>query len=102
MPFAGALPGGGVLAGHRAGQGLASGALGGDGAGDRGEREAGVGQTEPQGVHVSDEPGVDQGDPFLPGDLGEQCLGLRGGGGPHVEAEERRSPSVTSRGPGGR
>ncbi|CAM5620359.1 hypothetical protein SALBM217S_04806 [Streptomyces griseoloalbus] len=83
-----ALCGGGVLAGHRAGQGLAAGPLGGDGAGDRGEREAGVGQAEPQGVHVSDEPGVDERDPVLTGDPGEQRLGLRGaGGGPHVEAE---------------
>ncbi len=79
---------GGVLAGHRPGQGLAAGGLCGDGARDRGEREAGVGEAEAQRVHVPHEPGVDQRDPFVARHAGEQGLGLGGvGRGPHVEAE---------------
>ncbi len=77
-----------ALAGHRAGEGVAAGLLGGDGAGDGGDREAGVGEAEAQRVHMPHEPGVDHGDPVPRGHPGEQRLGLGGAGGdPYVEAE---------------
>lgn len=83
----------GVVAGHRAGQGLAAGRLGRDGARDRGEREAGVGETEAQCVQVAHEAGVDHGDPLVARNLGEERLGIGGvGGDPYVEAE---GPQIT-------
>lgn len=79
---------GGGLAGHRTGQGPTAGRLGGHGARDRGDREAGVGQAEAQRVQVADEAGVDQGDALVTGYLGEERLGVgRVVGDPHVVAE---------------
>ena len=81
----------------------------GDGAGDGGGGEAGVGEAEAQGVDVADEAGVDDGDPLVGRDGGEERLGVGGvGGEPHVEAErpqialERRSGDRLTGEDGGR
>ncbi len=84
----GRAPAGGGLPGHRPGQRLPAGPLRGDGAGYGGDREAGVGQTQPQGVQVADESGVDDGDPLVAGHPGDQGLGGGGvGGRAHGEAQ---------------
>ncbi|CAM5402635.1 hypothetical protein SVIOM74S_08989 [Streptomyces violarus] len=98
----GRTAGRGVLPGHRAGQGLAAVRLGGDGARDRGEREAGVGETEAQRVQMAHETGVDDGHPLVTGDGGEERLRVGGvRGDPDVEAEDPQPTSIDDPGTGG-
>ncbi len=86
---------------QRAGQRRTGHGPGGDGTGDRGGVEARVGQAEPQRVDVAHEAGVDDGDPLVGGDGGEERLGVgRVGGDPHVEAE--RPQIALERRPGDR
>ncbi|MDH6223342.1 hypothetical protein M2169_000312 [Streptomyces sp. MJP52] len=91
--------GGGVGPGGGTGQGAARLRPHGDRAGDRGDGEPGVGEAEAQGVDVSHEPGVDDGDAPVGGDGGEERLRLTHvGGGPHLEAE---GPEIVRQGGSG-
>lgn len=72
--------------------------LHGERTGDGGGRESRVGQSEPEGVDVPDEAGVDEGDADVGGSRGEQLRGFGDiSGGLYVEAQrpqivrERRS-----------
>lgn len=62
--------------------------LRGERAGDGGGGEAGIGQSEPQGVDMTDETGVDEGDPAIGGDGGQEPRGFADiGGGLYVETQ---------------